>query len=49
MDARWRAAGNESRVEVYDEAVHGFTLFPTTAAERSNASQVAFIAEMIAR
>ena len=34
MAARWRAAGNAAELEVVDEAVHGFTQFPLTIAER---------------
>jgi acetyl esterase len=43
MHARWQAAGNESRLSLYDEAVHGFTAFPIEAARRSRAEQVAFL------
>ena len=29
MAMRWRAAGNDTRLEVYPESVHGFDAFPT--------------------
>jgi acetyl esterase/lipase len=43
MDARWRAAGNESRLSLYDEGVHGFTAFPIEIGRRSQAEQVEFL------
>jgi acetyl esterase/lipase len=43
MDARWRAAGNESRLSLYDEAVHGFTAFPLEVGRRSRAEQLALL------
>jgi acetyl esterase/lipase len=43
MAARWRAAGNAAELEVVDEAVHGFTQFPLTIAERELARQAEFL------
>jgi acetyl esterase/lipase len=43
MDARWRAAGNASRLSLYDEAVHGFTAFPLEIGRRSRAEQIEFL------
>jgi hypothetical protein len=33
---RWRAAGNETELEVFPESVHGFTVFPTAMARAAN-------------
>lgn len=30
MAARWRAAGSPAKLEIVAEAIHGFTLFPTS-------------------
>jgi acetyl esterase/lipase len=35
MAARWRAAGNEAELRVYEEAVHGFNLFPLAVARQA--------------
>jgi acetyl esterase len=43
MDARWRAAGNEARLSVWDEGVHGYIAFPLEIARRSLAEQFAFV------
>ena len=45
MAARWEAAGGESRVLVYPDAVHGFTLFPIEVAELANRAQADFLRE----
>src|SRR6185312_8878873 len=44
MDARWRAAGNESELRVYPESIHGFNAFPLALARAANAAQYAFLA-----
>jgi acetyl esterase len=44
MAARWEAAGNESQLLVYPEAVHGFTGFPIQVAEQANRAQIDFLA-----
>jgi acetyl esterase len=43
MEARWRSAGNEARLTLWPEAVHGFVAFDTEAARRSRAEQYAFL------
>jgi acetyl esterase/lipase len=43
MAARWSAAGNVAELRVWEEAVHGFTAFPTEAARRSRAEQYEFV------
>jgi len=43
MAGRWEAAGNESRLLVYPEAVHGFTLLPIQLAGHANKSQADFV------
>ncbi|KIZ15272.1 alpha/beta hydrolase [Streptomyces natalensis] len=48
MAARWRAAGNEAELDVVAEAVHGFTSFPLTVAERELARQHSFVAAAVA-
>jgi acetyl esterase len=45
MAARWAAAGNESRLLVYPDAIHGFTLFPIHVAEQANKAQTDFVRE----
>ena len=47
MAARWEAAGNESRLLVYPEAVHGFTAFPIQVADLANLAQVSFLREAV--
>ena len=49
MHARWQMAGNESRLEVYEEAFHGFNVFPLLAGKRANLAQEAFITELLSR
>jgi acetyl esterase len=43
MAARWRAAGSAARLEVVAEAIHGFTLFPITIAQRELEQQYSFL------
>jgi acetyl esterase/lipase len=43
MDARWRAAGIESRLLLYQEAVHGFNSFPIRIAQEANEAQMEFL------
>jgi acetyl esterase/lipase len=43
MSARWHAAGNEARLLVYPESVHGFTAFPSRLAAHASAAQIAFL------
>ncbi|MEV5752485.1 alpha/beta hydrolase [Actinoallomurus sp. NPDC052308] len=47
MEARWRAAGNETELEVVAEAPHGFVGFPLTVAERELARQREYVARAI--
>jgi acetyl esterase len=47
MEARWRAAGNPTALDVYEEAVHGFTAFPIGAARASQRAQVAFVRDAV--
>lgn len=44
MSARWRAAGSPAELELVEEAVHGFTMFPITVAGRELDRQYAFLA-----
>jgi acetyl esterase/lipase len=43
MAARWRAAGSPAQLEIVAEAIHGFTLFPITIAQRELDQQYAFL------
>jgi acetyl esterase len=43
MEARWRTAGNETKLSLYPEAVHAFVAFEIEAARRSRAEQYAFL------
>jgi acetyl esterase len=45
MAARWEAAGNESRLLVYPEAVHGFTAYPIQVADQANQARIDFLGE----
>src|SRR5438309_11757781 len=45
MAARWQAAGNQSRLLLYEEAPHGFIAFPIQVAESSNRAQIEFLKE----
>jgi acetyl esterase len=49
MYARWDAAGNEARLAVYQDAIHGFNAFPLKVAKRANLEQEAFVGEMVNR
>ena len=42
MEARWRAAGNETTLSIVPEAVHGFLAFEIEIARRSREQQHAF-------
>jgi len=44
MAARLRAAGNEATLDVYPEAIHGFTVLPGAAGEVANRRANEFIA-----
>ena len=43
MEARWRAAGNETSLSLWPEGVHAYTAFPLEIARRSRAEQATFI------
>lgn len=43
MAARWRAAGNEAQLEVYEESVHGFIAFPLAVGRQAVDSVAGFI------
>jgi acetyl esterase len=43
MEARWRQAGNVTRLELYEESIHGFTAFPLELARQARAAQIAFL------
>ncbi len=44
MHARWSAAGNESRLSLWEEGAHAFVAYPLEQARRSLAEQYAFLA-----
>jgi len=44
MEARWRAAGNESRLSLWAEGVHAYTAFPIEIGKRSRHEQNEFLA-----
>ena len=48
MHARWSAAGNDSRLEVYPESMHGFDSFPTTMAAEARRRIDSFITARLA-
>ncbi|HEX7084700.1 MAG TPA: alpha/beta hydrolase [Gaiellaceae bacterium] len=48
MHARWREAGNEATLSVYEGGAHGFTAFPIELARRSHAEQIAFLRASLA-
>jgi acetyl esterase/lipase len=48
MEARWRATGVPTVLEVVPEAPHGFSYFPITVSERSRRAAAAFIGEAVA-
>jgi acetyl esterase/lipase len=43
MEARWRQAGNETTLSLWEEDIHAFTAFPLEIARRSRAEQAAFL------
>jgi len=43
MDARWRAAGNQSLLQIYPESIHGFNGFPSQATRIANRRQDDFL------
>jgi acetyl esterase/lipase len=43
MAARWRAAGIETALRVWPEAIHGFNAFPLALAQTANAVQNEFL------
>jgi acetyl esterase len=47
MDARWRAAGNETELRVWPECVHGFTAFPLALARAATATMYDFARERL--
>jgi hypothetical protein len=49
MAARWRAAGNETDLEVVAEAAHGFLGRPITVAGRERAAQAAYLSRAVAK
>ncbi len=49
MDARWRAAGNESRLEIWPGAIHAFDFFDTRNARAARDSVHAFLSGVLAR
>jgi acetyl esterase/lipase len=49
MHARWRGAGNETTLSVFDGGAHAFTAFPIELARRSYAEQFGFLARSARR
>jgi acetyl esterase/lipase len=47
MVERWRLAGNAATLEIYPEAVHGFTAYPIGLARKANARQFDFLRDAI--
>ena len=43
MEARWRQAGNETTLSLWDEGIHAYTAFPIEIGRRSRAEQIAFL------
>ena len=43
MEARWRQAGNETTLSLWDEGIHAYTAFPIEIGRRSRAEQNAFL------
>jgi acetyl esterase len=48
MSRRWELAGNECAVNVYPEAIHGFTVLPGAAGQLANRRGTEFIASCFA-
>ncbi len=44
MHARWRAAGNEAELRVYEDAAHAFNAFPLAVAREADEAQHRFLA-----
>jgi acetyl esterase/lipase len=49
MLERWRLAGNAATLEIYPEAVHGFTAYPIGLARKANARQFEFLRDAVSR
>jgi hypothetical protein len=49
MEARWRQAGNETELQVWPEAPHGFGLFPIESARGANEAQFDFLRRRVSR
>jgi acetyl esterase/lipase len=49
MAGRWRAAGNDTALEVVAEAAHGFLQFPLEVGERELTAQEEFLAKSVTR
>ncbi len=47
MYERWTAAGNDARLDVYPESLHGFDTFPTAMAAAARRRIDAFIVERV--
>jgi acetyl esterase/lipase len=43
MEARWQAAGGQTELRVWPEAIHGFNLFPLKMTAQARAAQYAFL------
>jgi acetyl esterase len=43
MEVRWRLAGNETSLSLWDEGIHAYTAFPIEIGRRSRAEQTAFL------
>jgi len=43
MEARWRCAGGQTRLQVYEQAAHGFTAFPIGAGRQALQEQYGFL------
>jgi len=43
MEARWRQAGNETTLSLWNEGIHAYTAFPIEIGRRSRAEQMAFL------
>jgi acetyl esterase len=48
MEARYRAAGNETELRIYPEGVHAFNYFPLALARACNEDQYRFLRERVA-
>jgi acetyl esterase len=43
MEARWRLAGNETTLSLWNQGIHAYTAFPIEIGRRSRAEQTAFL------